>query len=50
MLGIIGGRETDMCSRVTCHSCGKASWSGCGLHVEEALAGVPAAERCHCDD
>ena len=37
-----------MCHRVTCGSCGKATWSGCGNHVEQALAGVPAQERCTC--
>lgn len=35
-----------MCRRVTCSNCGKATWSGCGQHIEEALAGVPEAERC----
>ncbi|WP_169734247.1 hypothetical protein [Hamadaea tsunoensis] len=35
-----------MCRRVTCSNCGKATWSGCGEHIEEALAGVPESERC----
>ncbi|MFZ9542828.1 MAG: hypothetical protein ACO27S_05045 [Candidatus Nanopelagicaceae bacterium] len=35
-----------MCSRVTCGICKKYTWSGCGQHVEEALAGVPESERC----
>ncbi|MEI7660387.1 MAG: hypothetical protein WCI82_06400 [Actinomycetes bacterium] len=35
-----------MCSRVTCNKCGKATWSGCGQHVEQALAGVSAKDRC----
>lgn len=35
-----------MCSRATCRTCGKPTWSGCGQHVESALAGVPAADRC----
>lgn len=35
-----------MCQKVTCSICGKATWVGCGDHVEEALAGVPQAERC----
>lgn len=35
-----------MCSRVTCAVCGKASWEGCGQHVEEALQGVPNEQRC----
>lgn len=37
-----------MCHRVTCERCGKATWSGCGAHIEEALRGVPAEERCQC--
>ena len=35
-----------MCRRVACRTCGKPTWAGCGQHVNEALAGVPAAERC----
>lgn len=37
-----------MCSRVTCRSCGKPTWSGCGNHIEAALRGVPHDERCKC--
>jgi len=35
-----------MCSRVTCRTCGKPTVSGCGQHVEQALRGVPRADRC----
>lgn len=35
-----------MCARTTCRSCGKATVSGCGQHVEVALRGVPKADRC----
>jgi hypothetical protein len=35
-----------MCRAVTCRTCGKASWAGCGEHVEEVLGGVPAGRRC----
>jgi len=35
-----------MCRQVTCSTCGKATWAGCGQHIDEALAGVPAAQRC----
>jgi hypothetical protein len=35
-----------MCSKVTCKVCKKPTWSGCGEHVEEALAGIPNSERC----
>ncbi|MDO5066227.1 MAG: hypothetical protein Q4D96_02965 [Propionibacteriaceae bacterium] len=38
-----------MCRKVTCKECHKPTWAGCGQHVEEALAGVPEAERCACD-
>ena len=37
-----------MCQRVACPRCGKPTWRGCGLHVEQALAGVPEQERCQC--
>jgi len=35
-----------MCRRVTCKTCGKASYAGCGMHVDQVLAGVPASARC----
>ncbi len=35
-----------MCHRVTCRKCGKPTWAGCGNHIEQALAGVPKADRC----
>lgn len=38
-----------MCSPATCPSCHKATWRGCGNHVEMALAGVPAEQRCSCN-
>ncbi|CAG7607190.1 hypothetical protein LEUCIP111803_00998 [Leucobacter soli] len=38
-----------MCARITCPTCGKPTWAGCGNHIEEALRGVPEDERCHCD-
>ena len=37
-----------MCSRANCKKCGKATWRGCGNHIEQALAGVPKAQRCSC--
>ncbi|HYF72431.1 MAG TPA: hypothetical protein VD864_06400 [Nocardioides sp.] len=39
-----------MCRRVTCRRCGKASWSGCGAHVAQVMAGVPTSERCQGHD
>ncbi len=38
-----------MCRPVTCPSCNKVTWAGCGEHIEEALAGVPEKDRCTCD-
>jgi hypothetical protein len=38
-----------MCRRTVCRSCGKAGYAGCGMHVEQVLAGVPRADRCSCD-
>lgn len=35
-----------MCRPVTCKVCGKTSWAGCGMHVDQVLAGVPASDRC----
>ncbi len=35
-----------MCRAVTCRKCGKTTWAGCGQHVRQVLAGVPAAQRC----
>ena len=35
-----------MCRAVTCKKCGKTTWAGCGQHVSQVLAGVPAARRC----
>lgn len=37
-----------MCSKTTCNTCGKATWTGCGNHVEQALRGVPQSQRCTC--
>lgn len=39
-----------MCHAITCPSCGKATWEGCGQHIELALAGVPQADRCQGHD
>jgi hypothetical protein len=39
-----------MCQRVKCSVCGKPSWVGCGLHVEQVLGDVPVADRCQCQE
>ena len=35
-----------MCSPVTCRTCGKTTWSGCGQHVAQVKAMVPADQWC----
>lgn len=37
-----------MCSPATCRTCGKATYKGCGQHVEQVLRGVPQNQRCSC--
>ena len=38
-----------MCHKVTCKTCNKASWRGCGMHVEQVLRHIPEEQRCKCD-
>ncbi|MBD8507083.1 hypothetical protein HT102_11345 [Hoyosella sp. G463] len=35
-----------MCYPVNCRQCGKTTWSGCGMHVDQVMRGVPKNERC----
>ncbi|MFF0390824.1 hypothetical protein ACFYS8_19350 [Kitasatospora sp. NPDC004615] len=37
-----------MCRRTTCKTCNKPSYAGCGMHVEQVLAGIPKSQRCSC--
>jgi hypothetical protein len=37
-----------MCRRVQCETCGKPTYAGCGMHIEQVLGDVPVAERCRC--
>ncbi len=37
-----------MCSPVVCAHCKKITWSGCGAHVGQVMASVPAEKRCTC--
>ena len=30
-----------MCRRVECNTCKKWTWAGCGMHIKQALAGIP---------
>ena len=38
-----------MCRRIECSKCGRPTFAGCGQHVEQVLADVPAAQRCRCN-
>lgn len=40
--------ESSMCSPATCRKCGKVTYSGCGKHVDQVMAGVPYDQRCRC--
>ncbi|MBB4137810.1 hypothetical protein BKA16_004362 [Gordonia humi] len=37
-----------MCYPVTCTTCGKITWDGCGAHVDEVMTPVPQEQRCTC--
>ena len=37
-----------MCRKVTCDKCGKATYAGCGRHIDDVLGDVPLEERCVC--
>ena len=38
-----------MCYPVNCPTCGKTTWAGCGQHVDQVKASVPANQWCTCD-
>ena len=35
-----------MCRPTTCRTCGKTTWAGCGQHVAQVKARVPADRWC----
>ena len=35
-----------MCRAVTCRKCGKKTWAGCGMHVDQVMSRIPASDRC----
>jgi hypothetical protein len=37
-----------MCRRVECSKCGRPTYAGCGMHVEQVLGNVPPVQRCRC--
>lgn len=38
-----------MCSPAMCPVCKKFTWTGCGQHIEQALAGIPEEQLCTCN-
>jgi hypothetical protein len=39
-------RRLTVCREVTCRKCGKATWAGCGQHVDQVMRGIPKNQRC----
>lgn len=37
-----------MCFPVSCPSCKKTTWDGCGMHVDDVMTNVPAESKCEC--
>ena len=37
-----------MCRAVSCKKCGKTTWAGCGHHIDQVKATVPAKQWCTC--
>ncbi|KAJ6353187.1 hypothetical protein OIU76_002241 [Salix suchowensis] len=37
-----------MCYKVTCSTCGKSIWRGCGGHALSVYRGIPEGHRCLC--
>ena len=35
-----------MCHPKKCRTCGKTTWSGCGQHIDQVKARVPAEQWC----
>jgi hypothetical protein len=35
-----------MCRPVRCRTCGKTTWAGCGQHIDQVKATVPADQWC----
>lgn len=38
-----------MCRPITCKTCGKTTWAGCGQHIEDVKRTVPAQNWCDGD-
>jgi hypothetical protein len=37
-----------MCFPVSCPSCQKTTWDGCGMHVDVVMSTVPEDRKCEC--
>ncbi|KAF9366679.1 hypothetical protein BGX34_010354 [Mortierella sp. NVP85] len=37
-----------MCMATPCHKCGKTTWKGCGMHVEQVMRNIPKDQQCVC--
>lgn len=35
-----------MCRAVTCKTCHKTTWAGCGQHVNQVMRNVPNGQHC----
>ncbi len=35
-----------MCRAVSCKTCGKTTWAGCGQHITQVMGPVPTDRRC----
>lgn len=35
-----------MCHAVTCRTCGRTTWAGCGQHVDAVMRSVPKSQQC----
>ncbi len=36
-----------MCRPTRCKTCGRTTWAGCGQHINQVKAGVPAQDWCN---
>ncbi|CAG8624171.1 3792_t:CDS:2, partial [Racocetra persica] len=37
-----------MCIKVTCQTCGKYTWAGCGRHADAVMSQIPKEDHCIC--
>jgi hypothetical protein len=35
-----------MCRAITCKTCQKTTWTGCGQHIDQVMQGVPRNQHC----